>query len=155
MKKIIFWSLAAVILAALIVATTGKIAPLSWGIWGDINQDSGIGLGGYDVVSYHTEGTPTLGQEKISASWNGAEWYFSSTGNKTLFEANPERYAPTYGGFCAFAVFNNFTADVDPAIWHIEDDKLYFFASDGSRSRWVAEISEGAVQVSDRNWVQR
>ncbi len=75
--------------------------------------------------------------------------------NKTLFDANPARFAPSYGGFCAYAVLNNFTADVNPAIWHIEGENLYLFAGDAPREAWLAEITNGAVDISNSNWDAR
>ncbi len=155
MKKVILSTSIFLILAIGVVATTGKIAPLSWQLWSDVNQDSGVGLGGYDLVSYRLDGGPTIGNERYSSSWNGVAWYFSSAKNKTLFDLNPARFSPAYGGFCAFAVKNNFTADVDPMVWHLHKDKLYLFASDGSHKKWVAEISQGVIENSDLNWEQR
>lgn len=155
MKKILLLSLAVVILGIGVFATMGKIAPLSWQLWGDVNQDSGVGSGGYDVVSYHTLGEPTVGDENISSSWDGVTWRFSSMENKNLFDSNPERYTPSYGGFCAYAVLNNFTANINPTAWHIDNGNLYLFASDGPRKAWIAEISQGAINKSDANWEQR
>lgn len=155
MKKALLLIFAAIILGVGTYATMGKIAPLSWQLWGDVNQSSGIGSGGYDVVSYHTLEEPLLGDGKYSSNWNGTTWHFSSSENKDLFDSNPQRYAPSYGGYCAYAVLNNFTADVNPKTWHIENGKLYLFASDGPRKAWIAEISSGAVGQSDKNWEQR
>ena len=62
---------------------------------------------------------------------------------------------PMYGGYCAFAIYNNVTADVDPSVWHIEDDKLYLFASESTKQDWLAEFSAGGIEITDRNWAQR
>ncbi len=154
MKKLLLLSLTVVVLGIGTYATMGKIAPLSWQLWGDVNQDSGVGSGGYDVVSYHTPGEPVIGDENITSSWNGTTWRFSTTENKNLFDSNPERYAPRYGGFCAYAVLNNFTADINPTSWHVDNGRLYLFASHGPRKAWVAEILNGAISKSDANWQQ-
>lgn len=155
MKRILICSLAAIILAVGIFSAVGKIAPLSWELWGDVNQQSGVGSGGYDVVSYHTLGEPLIGDGEISSSWKGTMWHFSSVKNKALFDSDPERYAPSYGGFCAFAVLKKFTADVDPTVWHIQNGKLYLFASEDPKNSWIAEISNGSIQTSDQNWANR
>lgn len=154
MKKILIFSLAAIILSVTIFALSGKIAPLSWQLWGEINQQSGVGLRGYDVVSYHTQEEPRLGNDEISSHWKGADWHFISVKNKAIFDSDPERYAPSYGGFCAFAVLKQFTADVDPTVWYIKNGKLYLFASDRPKNDWVAEISSGAIEKSNQNWAQ-
>lgn len=155
MKKILLLSLAVIVLGIGTFASVGKMAPLSWQLWGDVNQESGIGSGGYDVVSYHTPGEPVAGDEEISSRWKDTTWLFSSVANKELFDSNPERYAPSYGGFCAYAVLNNFSADINPNSWHLENGNLYLFASDGPRKAWIAEMSNGAINKSDANWEQR
>ena len=155
MKKILLLGLVIVLVGIGTFAATGKIAPLSWELWGDVNQDSGIGAGGYDVVSYHSTGEPTAGDQNFSSTWNDTTWHFSTIENKRLFDSNPELYAPSYGGFCAYAVLNNFTADIDPTAWHIENGKLYLFASEDPRNAWVAQIPQGVITESDKNWQQR
>lgn len=155
MKKILLSILALIVLGIGGYAASGKIAPLSWQLWGDVNQNSGLGSRGYDVVSYHIQGEPIVGDEDISSSWNGTTWRFSSVENKTLFDADPARYAPSYGGFCAYAVLNNFTADVNPTVWHIDGGNLYLFASDGPREAWISEIADGAINKSNSNWDAR
>lgn len=155
MKKILLFIVIFTILAAVIFSSVGKIAPLSWQLWGDVNQENGIAIKGYDVVSYHVDGKPIIGNKEISSNWNGVEWHFTRAENKVRFDLNPERYVPTYGGFCAFAILKNFTADVDPKVWHIEKERLYLFASESPRKGWVAEISKGAINESDLNWSNR
>ena len=155
MKKVLIGVLAVVILGVVGFAANGKIAPLSWGLWGDVNLESGVASRGYDVVSYHTSGNAVIGVQQYNSVFNGAEWRFSTEENKKLFDANPERYMPMYGGFCAYAVYNNITANVNPQIWHIENGKLYLFASESTKQDWVAEISKNSIGVTDRNWADR
>ena len=59
----------------------------------------GVAIKGYDAVAYHTEGRAVKGKSKYSHKWNDAKWYFTSAENKDLFAADPERYAPQYGGY--------------------------------------------------------
>ena len=157
MKKLLI-ILTIIILAVGAVGTFSaktKIAPLPWTLWGDVNQDSGVGAGGYDVVSYHVAEQPTKGDQAYRSNWNGTSWYFSSAENKILFDSNPERYAPAYGGFCAYAVSINITADVDPLAWYIHDGTLNLFAGEDPRDNWIADIPQGAVEISNQNWAQR
>ena len=158
MKKILIIILAIIILAVGAVgafAANYKIAPLPWTLWGDVNQESGVGASGYDVVSYHLAEQPTKGNQTYRSNWNGTSWYFSNAENKVLFDSNPERYAPAYGGFCAYAVYNNLAADVDPLAWYIHDDRLNLFVSEDRRDNWIADIPQGAVEKSNQNWAQR
>ena len=155
MKKVLLTGIVILVLGVIGFAANGKIAPLSWGLWGDVNLESGVGSRGYDVVSYHTTRTPTVGLEQYSSEFNGAKWLFSTLENKQLFDENPNRYVPMYGGFCAYAVYNNVTANVNPAIWHIENEQLFLFASENTKRDWIAEIPMRAIEISDQNWEQR
>ncbi len=78
MKKLLFTGSLVLVLGVLGFAANGKIAPLSWGLWGDVNLESGVGSRGYDVVSYHTANIPAVGLEQYSSDFNGAEWRFST-----------------------------------------------------------------------------
>lgn len=155
MKKVLLGFMLVLMLGVFGFGAKGKIAPLSWGLWGDVNVQSGVGAHGYDVVSYHAAGLPTVGLEQYSSEFAGATWHFSEQKNKKIFEADPGNYIPRYGGFCAFAVYKNVTADVNPEIWHIENGSLYLFASETAKQSWVAEISQNSIAVTDRNWSSR
>ncbi len=108
-------------------------------------------LKGYDAVSYFTEGAPTKGDKDYSYEWNGASWLFSSAENRELFIANPERYAPQYGGYCAWAVSQGYTASGDPKVWRIVDDKLYVNYNKDVGKTW-SEDPEGFIRLADENW---
>ena len=155
MKKVLIAVPLILVVGVIGFAANGKIAPLSWGLWGDVNLEAGVGSRGYDVVSYHTTGTATLGLERYSSEFNGARWHFSTIENKALFDSNPDQYVPRYGGYCAFAVYNNISANVNPTIWHIENGNLYLFASESTKQDWVADIAQRAIEISDQNWAQR
>lgn len=110
----------------------------------------GVGAGGYDVVSYFN-GTPVEGKEKFTAQWKGAGWRFSSPENQKAFEAAPEKYAPQYGGYCAYAVANGSIAEGDPEIWTVVDGKLYLNLSHSVQKLWKADIP-GNIAAADANW---
>lgn len=84
-----------------------------------------LAVGGYDAVSYFTVGKPVKGDSAHQMEWKGAQWLFSSAENLQLFEADPEKYAPQYGGYCAWAVARNKIASGSPKQWEIVDGKLY------------------------------
>ena len=86
---------------------------------------SSSAVGGYDPVAYFTEGKPVAGNSGITHQWKGATWRFASEKNRDLFKAEPAKYAPQYGGYCAWAVSQGYTAKGDPNHWKIVDGKLY------------------------------
>ena len=90
----------------------------------------GLAVQGYDTVAYFTDKKPVKGNPAITADYNGATWWFASEANKTLFLADPARYAPQYGGYCSWAVANGYTANIDPEAWRIVDGKLTYHQLD-------------------------
>lgn len=148
-------ALAILVLVAVVVISTKRISPLAWGWHGQVNVSSGLALGGYDPVAYHIAGAATRGNEAYSAEWKGARWLFSSEGNRALFEATPEKYAPQFGGFCSFATSKGFTATADPLAWRIEGGKLYLFNDASMRDSWVEALGAGIVQRSELEWAAR
>ena len=88
-------------------------------------QPNGIAIRGYDTVAYFTQGKPVEGTEKFSTEWEGATWRFSSQENLELFTTDPEKYAPQYGGYCAYGVAQDSLVKIEPDQWTIYDDKLY------------------------------
>ena len=143
-----------VLTGALVFVGTNKVSPVSWGWFGAVNQSKGIALDGFDPVSYHQGSTPARGSAEWSWNWRGVEWRFLSAANLSDFKSAPERYAPQFGGFCAFAVSKGFTAHADPEAWLVEDGKLYVFASEGVKTKWGENLGE-SVAVSERSWARR
>ena len=91
----------------------------------EIDLQQGFALKGYDPVAYFAEGGPAAGNTAIRYQWRGATWLFSTEEHRKAFMADPARYAPQFGGYCAFAVSRGTTADGDPLQWAVVDDKLY------------------------------
>ncbi len=112
---------------------------------------SSLAVSGYDPVAYFSEGKPVKGRSEHELEWNGATWRFSSAANLAAFEADPERYAPQYGGYCAWAVSQGYTASTDPTAWRIVDDKLYLNYSHNVQQRWAEDIP-GNIAKADANW---
>lgn len=113
--------------------------------WGD------TAIAGYDPVAYFTESRPVEGSERFSYRWEGADWHFSSAANLERFIATPEAFAPQYGGYCAYAVANGYTAKIDPEAWRIVDGKLYLNYSRSVQQTWAGDIA-GYIEKGDRNW---
>lgn len=111
----------------------------------------GGAIRGYDPVAYHTEGKPVAGKRAHRVEWKGATWSFASAGNKALFESDPEKYAPRYGGYCAWAVSQGYTASIDPDAWSIVDGRLYLNYNLEVRDHWSKDIP-GNISKGDVNW---
>ncbi len=111
----------------------------------------GIAIKGADPVAYFAEGTPRIGDGSFSHDWNGATWLFANAENRDAFAAEPERYAPRYGGYCAYAVGNGYTAKIEPDAWSIVDGKLYLNYNRAVRALWSVRRSH-YIEEADRNW---
>lgn len=112
---------------------------------------SSTALSGYDAVSYFTVGEPSKGSKKFKHEWNGATWHFANAVNRDLFVAEPERYAPQYGGYCAWAVSQGYTASGDPTVWKIVDDKLYVNYNDDVGATWREDPAK-FIKLANANW---
>jgi YHS domain-containing protein len=110
----------------------------------------GTGAGGYDVVAYFS-GAPVEGKADITSEWNGARWRFANAENKAAFDADPEKYAPQFGGYCAYAVSKGATAKGDPQAWSVVDGKLYLNYSTGVRTEWQKDVP-GNIAAGNANW---
>jgi len=117
-----------------------------------VNKTSeGTAIKGYDPVAYFINGTPVRGSGGFEYVWMGAKWHFSSAENRDLFIKNPEKYAPKYGGYCAYAVSRGSTADIDPEASTIVAGKLYLNLSRKIRDKWSKDIT-GNIKKADENW---
>jgi hypothetical protein len=112
-----------------------------------------VAIKGYDPVAYFTEGRPTKGAPEFSYDWLGATWQFSNAGNRDAFVAEPIRYAPQYGGFCALGTANEeASANIDPEAWRIVGGKLYLFGGrEGLEEDFDAHVGD-VVAKADVNW---
>lgn len=116
-----------------------------------VNADDGVAVRGTDVVAYVTQGRPVPGRAEFAHAWGGAEWRFASAAHRDLFAADPARYAPAYGGFCAYAVSEGYTAPIDPAAWKIVDGRLYLNFNQSVQRRWEGDIP-GRISRADAHW---
>lgn len=111
----------------------------------------GFAVGGYDVVAYFTDGKPVEGTSELETTWKGATWRFATAAHRDAFVADPGKYAPQYGGYCAWAVAHDKTAGIDPEAWKIVDGKLYLNYSKSIQKQWEEDVP-GYITRADANW---
>jgi len=126
------------------------LAPFSAGAQ-SVFTAGGYAIRGYDPVAYFTEARPVRGDRRFQHAWQNATWLFASAENRDTFAADPVRYAPAYGGFCAFAVSEGYTASIDPSAWRIVDGKLYLNYSAAVQADWGKDIP-GRIRRADERW---
>ncbi len=116
--------------------------------------DGNIAIQGYDTVAYFTQSAPVKGNSLFEATWQGARWLFASDQHRALFVADPGRYAPRYGGFCAGAMSVGWRAPIDPEAWVIVEDRLYLAYSKNFVDEIAADADGGAARIAraDANW---
>jgi YHS domain-containing protein len=138
----------ALFLLAAIAATPlpALAAPVWTGILG-----TEAAVGGYDSVSYFN-GAPVPGSDAFTTQYKGATFKFANAKNLATFKADPARYAPQYGGHCAWAAGNNYRFAGDPKVWKIVDGKLYLNYNRSVQVKWEKDIP-GLVAKGDANWV--
>lgn len=128
----------------------GSVAPARaidavWTNW------RGLAVAGYDPVAYFTDGKAVEGSSEFSTEWKGATWRFASAAHRDRFKAEPDAYAPQYGGYCAWAVSQNKTASIDPQAWKIVDGKLYLNYDKDVQAKWEKDVP-GNIRKADANW---
>lgn len=116
-----------------------------------VYANGGIAINGYDPVAYFTQGAAVPGTDAYASDWNGAKLLFASAENKAMFDADPDAYAPRYGGYCAYAVSKGATAPTDPEAWTVHEGRLYLNFSTDVRALWRQDIP-GNVARADENW---
>jgi hypothetical protein len=118
---------------------------------GPVNETGGIAIKGYDPVAYFTDGKPLKGSPLHQHSWNGATWLFASAGHRDEFAAAPEKYAPRYGGFCAYGVAQGYKVAIDPEAWSVVDGILYLNYSPSVRRDWLKD-TKAHIAKADAAW---
>jgi hypothetical protein len=108
-------------------------------------------IGGFDPVAYFTDHRAVRGVEEHSFSWQGARWLFVSEAHRALFAASPTRYAPAYGGYCAYAVSQGRTARIDPEAWSIVNGRLFLNYSLAIRRQWNDD-RDRYIRDADARW---
>lgn len=145
----------------LLLALAAFAAPLV--LAGPAQADGGIyvaspsaklAVGGYDTVSYFRgTGAPVKGSASHKLMWKGAEWRFASAANAAAFKANPDAYAPQYGGHCAWAMAQGYLAPGDPAAYDVTGGKLYLNYDQSIRTKWRKSMAR-FIALSGPNWAK-
>lgn len=133
-------------LLALVVAASGLEAQA-------VNVRNGLALDGYDPVAYQTEQRATPGSAAFTTTHEGAVYRFASEASRAAFEADPARYLPAYGGYCAYGMARGYRAKIDPRAFTVVNGRLYLNYSLEVRDRWSKDIP-GYLQKADANWLR-
>lgn len=108
-------------------------------------------VSGYDPVAYFKTGAPVEGKKAFEYKYKDATWRFSTAENLAAFKSDPDKYAPQFGGYCAWAVSQGYTAKGDPRMWRIVGSKLYLNYNADIQKKWEKDIP-GLIAKGDANW---
>ena len=139
-------------MGSIFVTTAAHAAPpvntLKPGLFGGRSDTAILG---FDPVAYFTDGKPVKGQDSFTHEYLGAKWKFASQAHLDLFKSDPRKYAPQYGGYCAYGVAQGVTPETDPAAFVVRDNKLYLNLSKSVQKLWQQDIA-GYVKDANNNW---
>jgi YHS domain-containing protein len=117
-----------------------------------VNLDkANLGLYGYDAVAYQTENAARKGSPTFSATHDGGTYLFATAANRDAFVANPDKYLPAYGGYCAYGVSRGHKVKVDPEAYRVVDGKVYLNYDKGVQKQWLQDIP-GNIAKAETNW---
>jgi YHS domain-containing protein len=134
-----------IITIALFVITTFSYAQ------GSYFSKDGVAINGYDPVAFFNDDAAIKGSSQYTHEWNGVVWQFKNAENRDAFKSTPEKYAPQFGGYCAFGVSENHKSPTDPEAFTIVDDKLYLNYNMGVRKEWRKDIND-RIKKGKKNW---
>lgn len=117
----------------------------------EVFQTAGVAINGADAVGYHRRAAPDTVGNVHRLMWRGAEWQFDSQESMTVFEGDPETFAPRYGGYCAFAASRGYLAPTVPEAWTVYEGRLYLNANLRARALWLQDIP-GNIAKGNANW---
>ncbi len=116
-----------------------------------LDSPAGAAIKGYDPVAYFTVGKPTRGTPAHAVTYSGATWLFASAENKTLFEKDPQKYVPAYGGYCAYGVSQGYLVKIEPDAWSIRNGRLYLNYDKSVQKQWEQKTNQ-YIATADKNW---
>ncbi len=145
-------SSSAVVFAALAFVAPSTVFAYDVNSTSVVNVDAkGVGIHGYDPVAYFNKAAPVKGDAKFHAKHAGVTYHFSSSQQRDLFVAQPDKYAPQYGGFCAMGVALGKKLDGDPEAWRVVDGKLYLNVNKDVQQKWLTDVP-GNLQRAGDEW---
>lgn len=118
---------------------------------GEFFEEDGVAIRGYDPIAYFAEMKPVKGLAEFHAEYQGSTFYFSTATNRDRFTMQPDKFAPQYGGYCAFGMAKGYKSVIAPAAFTVVDDKLYLNYSESVRSQWKLDIP-GYIHQANANW---
>lgn len=131
-------------LSALCCTRSASVSP--------VNETSkGVAIKGYDPVAYFAGKRPVQGIPEFEYIWRGARWRFTNATDLEAFSRDPEKYAPMYGGYCAYAVSQGKVADIDPEAWTIFEGRLYLNLNKDVQKLWEKDMRT-YIRLADKNW---
>lgn len=138
--KLLSIGLLAILFSASAYAQTGRYS-----------STNGTAIKGYDPVAYFLQHKAMEGNDNFSTEWSGSKWKFISKANLDSFKLAPQKYAPQYGGYCAYGVSENHKSPTDPNAWTIVDNKLYLNYSLKVKEYWL-EDTAARIKAADQFW---
>ena len=118
-----------------------------------VEESSIVGVGGYDLVSYHNSKKPLPGNGNHVVQHEGVNYLFANANNASNFEQDPARFLPAYGGYCAFGVSVGKKFIADPTVWEVVDGQLYLNLDNGIKKIWSQDVA-GNISKADQEWPQ-
>jgi YHS domain-containing protein len=118
---------------------------------GEYYEKDGVALRGHDPVAYFKDGKPVRGSPEHHADYRGSVFHFATAANRAAFVADPAKYAPQYGGYCAYGLASGYKAATDPAAFTIVAGKLYLNYNADVQRKWSRDIP-GQIAKADRQW---
>lgn len=115
------------------------------------NVLTGVAISGYDPIAYFTEDAAIQGNSAFALEWNGVVWYFATAANRDVFAANPQTYAPLFGGHCAMSMARGHLSNGNPQIFRIAGERLMLFYSIGNRAAFDMAPAN-ALSEAAANW---
>jgi hypothetical protein len=136
-----------VLMAGLIAGTMISVSAQK----SEIFIKGGVAIRGYDPVAYFISRQAIKGSKDFPVNYKAAIWNFSTKQNADLFKANPEKYMPQYGGYCAYDLADGHKAPTEPDAWTIVNDKLYLNYDKDVQGKWNKKQTEYII-TADKNW---
>lgn len=139
------------LLAAIAAPSLALIAAAPASKAGPVNADGGLAIAGHDPVAYFTDAKATRGRADISTVHGGVTYRFANAANRDTFRANPEKYLPQYGGYCAFGLARGYKAAIQPTAFTIAGDRLYLNYNASIQDQWRRQQAAD-IALADANW---
>ena len=137
----------------ILMLTITLISVVSYAQNAEIFSSKKGAINGYDVVAYFKESKPVKGDTQFNYQWKDANWYFSNKENLETFKADPDKYVPQYGGYCAYGTSEGHKAPTEPDAWTIVDGKLYLNYNKEVKVMWNKN-QDALIKKADKNWTE-